>query len=244
MRYKDRRGWEIEEKEVQGRKTEGSKETGRRKTQRKTCLPLKAQASRGTSESWLTRPPGTHLGSTEDSMTRTQPGTRLDSPVCATFSLGLFGTGGHSSSQLLPLVRLVTQDTPRGGLPKPCLQPGQVAWSWCQAGVRPAVLCLGPSQPGLPGGSRTKPARPVPTAWPALPVHWEPLILDSVRAAHRPSPVKPLRRRQFSAVAGKPAPFCSVFLREGTASDRSLTARGKGRFQWSLEARCGRDCPW
>lgn len=118
---------------------------------------------------------------------------------------------------------------------------GQVAWSWCQAGVRPAVLCLGPSQPGLPGGSRTKPARLVPTAWPALPVPWEPLILDSVRAAHRPIPARPLRRRQFSAVAGKPA--SSAQLSSGKEQTQPLTARGKGRFWWSLETRCGRDCP-
>lgn len=209
------------------RQGDRNQEKGRRKTQRKTCLPVKVQASRGASESWLTRAPGTHLGSAEDSMTRTQPGTRLDCLVHATLSLGLYGTAGHSSSQLLPLVRQVTQDTPGwgGGLPKPCLHPGQVAWSWCQAGVRPAVLCLGSSQPGLPGGSRAKPARPVPTAWPALPVPWEPWILDSVRAAHRPIPARPLWRRHFSVVAGRPAPFCSGFL------------GGRGEVQWSLEAR-------
>lgn len=215
----------------EGSSRKGDRRQGDRKEKdSKEGLPApQAQASRGTSESWLTRPPRTHLGSTEDSMTRTQPGTRLDSLVCATLSLGLFGTGGHSSSQLLPLVRLVTQETPRGGFPKPCLQSGQVAWSWCQVGVRPAVLCLGPSRPGLPGGSRTKPARPVPTAWPALPVHWEPLILDSVRAAHRPIPARPLRRRQFSASSGWQAcPFCSAFLRERTDSGSPSQPEGRG----------------
>lgn len=106
------------------------------------------------------------------------------------------------------------------------------------------MLCLGPSQPGLPGGSRTKPARLVPTAWPALPVHWEPSILDSVRAAHRPIPARPLWRRQFSVVASRPAPFCSGFPRERTASNSPSQSEGRGRFRWSLEARCGRDCPW
>lgn len=113
-------------RDIQGKKTEGGKETGKRKTQRKTCLPLKVQASRGASESWLTRPPGTHLGSTEDSMTRTQPGTRLDCLLHATLSLGLFGTGGHSSSQPLPLVRLVTQDTPGEASPSPVYSPGKL----------------------------------------------------------------------------------------------------------------------
>lgn len=109
------------------RQGDRSQEKGRRKTQRKTCLPFKVQASRGASESWLTRAPGKHLGSAEDSMTRTQPGTRLHCLVHATLSLGLYGTGGHSSSQLLPLVRQVTQDTGGGGAPpSPVYTPGRL----------------------------------------------------------------------------------------------------------------------
>lgn len=59
-------------------------------------------------------------------MTRTQPGTRLHCLVHATLSLGLYGTGGHSSSQLLPLVRQVTQDTGGGAPPSPVYTPGRL----------------------------------------------------------------------------------------------------------------------
>lgn len=53
------------------------KETGSEKSEEgerlgtENCLSLEAQAYRGTSESWLSKPPGTHLGSAEDSMIRT-----------------------------------------------------------------------------------------------------------------------------------------------------------------------------
>lgn len=59
-------------------------------------------------------------------MTRTQPETRLYCLVRATLSLGLFGTGGHSSSQPLPLVRLVTQDTLGEASPSPVYSLGKL----------------------------------------------------------------------------------------------------------------------
>lgn len=94
-RERQRQGWEVGEGgDIQGRK-KGGKETGSEKRGRTTqgkenCLPL-TQASRAISESWPSRPPGTHLGSAEDSMTRTQPGTRLACLVCAALTRGLFG---------------------------------------------------------------------------------------------------------------------------------------------------------
>lgn len=59
-------------------------------------------------------------------MTRTQPGTRLDCLVHVTLSLGMFGTGGHSSSQPLPLVRQVTQDTLGEASSSPVYSPGRL----------------------------------------------------------------------------------------------------------------------
>lgn len=59
-------------------------------------------------------------------MTRTQPGNRLDCLVYATLSLGLYGTGGPRSSQPLPLVRQVTQDTPGEASPSPVYTPGRL----------------------------------------------------------------------------------------------------------------------
>lgn len=66
-------------------------------------------------------------------MTRTQAGIRLDCLVCATLS----------SSQPLPLVRLVTRDTPGEASPSPVYRLGRSPGLDARR-VRPAVLRLGP----------------------------------------------------------------------------------------------------
>ena len=63
----------------------GARRQGLRKKrkEKENCLSLEAKAHRGTSESRLAKPAGTHLGSAEDSMIRTEPGPRLACLVCA-----------------------------------------------------------------------------------------------------------------------------------------------------------------
>lgn len=163
-------------------------------------------------------------------------------------SLGLFGTGGHSSSQPLSLARLVTQDTVR--------RPPQTLST-----ARAGCLVLVP----VPGGCEASCAQlgPLPaeaswrfqgqacqtgsyTAWLVLPVHWEPLILDCVMVAPRPIPTRPLTQEIIFSGGWQ---ACSFLLRfpqgknslKQPLSQREETLGSLGRFKCPKEARRGRD---
>lgn len=104
------------------------------------------------------------------------------------------------------------------------------------------MLRLGPSQPGLPGGSRAKPARPVPTAWP---VHWEPWILDSIGQATGLSQQDHYGGDNFQWwLADLPlsAQVSSGKEQPQTASHSQREGGGSGGVWRSGEE--GTDCPW